>query len=197
MATLDKVGMLVDPRINQRRYVGLEHGPLAQINAIVVHQTDSPSEQATFNSYVSSNNGAHFLIGKGGAIYQTASVKMCCYHVGRLLKSRCLALGRANCSDPNYLNVKISSFNFINIVERKKPYPERYPVNTDSVGIELVGKHVSPTKYEGVTVSQNASLRWLIGELSKLFQLGSEDDVFRHPEVSYKNPGEAAGAKWK
>jgi energy-converting hydrogenase Eha subunit A len=56
---------------------------------------------------------------------------------------------------------------------------------------------VSTTRYEGVTGIQNASLRWLIGELSTLFQLGSEDDVFRHPEVSYKNPGEAAGAKWK
>ncbi|MEY4583405.1 MAG: hypothetical protein RL701_8108, partial [Pseudomonadota bacterium] len=48
-ATLDALGMLVDPRIIQRRFIGLEHCNLAQINAIVGHQTDSPTEQATFN----------------------------------------------------------------------------------------------------------------------------------------------------
>ena len=189
--------MLVDARIIQRRFIGIEHGPLKQVNALVVHQTDSPSEQATFNAYNNGGNGAHFLLGKGGVIYQTASVRSRCYHVGKLLKSRCLALGKENCSDPNLLSVKLSEYACINGIERKKPYPERYPTNSDALGIEIVGRHVDKKTYEGVTGAQNDSLRWLIGTLSPLFFLGSEDDVFRHPEVSYKNPGEAATAKWK
>lgn len=80
--------------------------------------------------------------------------------------------------------------------ERAKAYPDRYPVNSDSVGIELVGAHIDDKNYEKITVQQNASLQWLINELYKHFSLTS-GDVYRHPEVSYKNPGEASTAVWK
>lgn len=48
-----------------------EHGALQRIRAIVVHQTDSGSAQATFNAYAAGGNGAHFLIAKDGRIVQT------------------------------------------------------------------------------------------------------------------------------
>jgi N-acetyl-anhydromuramyl-L-alanine amidase AmpD len=44
--------------------------------------------------------------------------------------------------------------------ERAKSYPNRYPVNSDSVGIELVGKHIDDKAYEAVTSQQNSSLGW-------------------------------------
>ena len=80
--------------------------------------------------------------------------------------------------------------------ERSKSYPLRYPINSDSVGIELVGKSMNSKAYETVTAQQNVSLQWLVGELYHHFSLTS-DDVYRHPDVSYKNPGEARAAVWK
>ena len=80
--------------------------------------------------------------------------------------------------------------------ERAKSYPDRYPVNSDSVGIELVGKHIDDNTYEFVTTLQNNSLLWLVGELYRHLSVNSSD-VYRHPAVSYKNPGEASSAKWK
>lgn len=86
--------------------------------------------------------------------------------------------------------------NALDAHERAKKYPARYPVNSDSIGIELVGKHLDDKTYESVTVAQNTSLQWLAGELFRLFTL-TANDVYRHPDVSYKNPGEAGTAQWK
>ncbi|MEJ2682718.1 MAG: N-acetylmuramoyl-L-alanine amidase, partial [Gammaproteobacteria bacterium] len=121
-------------------------GPLASIHAIVVHQTDAPTVQHTFNGYKAGGNGAHFLIGKNGQIYQTASMHKRCYHVGRLIKSKCLAINKKSCNSANM--AKILALSWINQIkaldanERAKSYPHRYPVNSDSIGIELVGKHI-------------------------------------------------------
>lgn len=52
------------------------------MRAIAVHQTDSPTAQATFNAYRTGGNGAHFLIDKPGTVYQTASLQAVCFHVG-------------------------------------------------------------------------------------------------------------------
>lgn len=86
--------------------------------------------------------------------------------------------------------------NALDAHERAKSYPARYPVNSDSIGIELVGKHVDDKTYEAVAAAQNASLGWLVGELFRQFSL-TYNDIYRHPEISYKNPGEARSAQWK
>ena len=81
--------------------------------------------------------------------------------------------------------------------ESSKTWPNRYPGNEDSIGIELVGKFDAATKtYETVTSEQNGSLRWLVGELSITLKLLATE-VFRHPTVSYKEPTEALSEKWK
>jgi hypothetical protein len=36
-----------------------------------------------------------------------------------------------------------------------------------------------------------------VAEIAKTFSLSTEVDVVRHPDVSYKNAGEAAAADWK
>lgn len=80
--------------------------------------------------------------------------------------------------------------------EKAKPYPHRYPFNEDSIGIELVGAFDPKKKtYENPSEQQNKSLRWLVKALSDLLALDS-DDIFKHPEVSYKQASEAQGAKW-
>lgn len=165
---------------------------MPKVNGIIVHQTHSTTAQATFNGYsVSGANGAHFLIDKDGAIYQTASVFKKTNHVGRL-KARCVV---ENCC-------RETQFDPIgtNKIEQKKISPFRYPANKDSIGIELVGKAypVQGKKqlvFEKVTAKQNVSLKWLIGEIS--ITLGVPmTEIFKHPEVSYKNETEAETARW-
>ena len=46
-----------------------------------------------------------------------------------------------------------------------------------------------------VTDEQNAALRWLVGELRRTLKVAA-DEVYRHPQVSYKTPTEAVNATW-
>jgi len=200
MATINKEGMLVDPKVILKRYQSIEHGSLTGVHAIVVHQTDTTAAQNTFNSYKAGGNGAHFLIDSDGTIYQTASMSKRCYHVGRLIKSKCLTIDKNTCISPDMAKILAMSWgNQIKAIdsdERAKNYPDRYPVNSDSIGIELVGRHIDDKTYEAISAFQNSSLQWLVSELYKHFSLTSKD-VYRHPTVSYKNPGEASSATWK
>jgi hypothetical protein len=105
----------------------------------------------------------------------------------------------------------------INSVEMTKSVPGRYPSNTDSIGIELVGKSSLPpgvmppagatpqavkrfiderSVYEKATGAQNASLRWIVQQLCATLSIPGTE-VHRHPEVSRKNPTEAESAVWK
>lgn len=200
MSSIDKDGMLIDPKVILKRFKHIEHGNIAAVHGILVHQTDSSNAQSSFGSYAGSANGAHFLIAKDGLIYQTASLKKRCYHVGRLIKSKCLEIDKNKCKDPNLAKVMAMRWTqrikAIDKIERQKTYPERFPVNSDSIGIEVVGKHIDKKKYESLNLLQTNSLQWLIGELYTHFGL-DKDDVYKHPMVSYKHPGEAASATWK
>ncbi len=130
MSTINKDGMLIDNKVVHRRSPGIEHGMLIGIHAIVVHQTDAPTAQHTFNGYKAGGNGAHFLIGKNGSIYQTASLHKRCYHVGRLIKSKCLAINNKNCNSARMAKILAMSWGSqikaINANERAKTYPNRY-----------------------------------------------------------------------
>ncbi len=200
MSKINKDGMLIHNKINRRRFPSIEHGALSGVHAIVVHQTDAPTAQHTFNGYKAGGNGAHFLIEKNGLIYQTASIHRRCFHVGRLIKSKCLTINKNSCNSTSM--EKILAMSWVNQIkaldthERTKSYPQRYPVNSDSIGIEIVGKHIDKKTYQIITVQQNMSLQWLISELYNHFSL-TYSDVYKHPEVSYKNPGEASTAVWK
>ena len=200
MSSIDEEGMLIDIKVVLRRFSSIEHGKLDGVHAIVVHQTEGPTAQSTFNSYIKGGNGAHFLIEKDGQIYQTASIYKRCYHVGRRIKSKCLTINKGNCDDAAMAKILAMKWTqqmkALDAHERAKPYPERYPVNSDSVGIEIVGRHIKDDTYETVTERQNISLKWLVSELYKHFSL-TENDVYKHPEVSYKNLGEASIAVWK
>lgn len=84
-----------------------------------------------------------------------------------------------------------------------KKVPARFPANQDSIGIELVGEALprggnipdEKKTYQTVTSEQNNALQWLIAELTLTLRI-SMSEVFRHPEVSRKNPTEAISAKW-
>ena len=81
------------------------------------------------------------------------------------------------------------------IDELKKPYPRRYPSNSDAIGIELVAMGIGASNYQPVTTEQQRSLDWLIPQLLESLHL-TKGDIYRHPTVSRKNPGEASSAKF-
>ena len=202
MATL-KNGILIDPQVHQRIYPGLEKGHLPRVHALVIHQTGAPTAQHTFNSYQNSGHGAHFLIDKSGTIYQTAHLNRKAHHVGKI-KSKCYET--RICSKiqlqaaATILFQKGVSYSAItknlHDAEKIKTYPDRYPLNEDSIGIEIVGNYNTQARaYESVSAVQNQSLQWLLGELFGLFKI-AKADVYRHPEVSYKTATEASTATW-
>ena len=86
--------------------------------------------------------------------------------------------------------------------EKSKPFPQRYPMNLDSLGIEIVGKtigedpkHPNEKLFEDVNKEQNQALTWLTKQLSVQFGVDF-DNIFRHPTVSQKTPSEASTADW-
>lgn len=86
--------------------------------------------------------------------------------------------------------------------EKVKPFPERYPMNSDALGIELVGTTAGPDPahpgeqlFESATAKQNTALTWLVEALSQQFGIGFQH-VLRHPIVSWKTPSEAQSSIW-
>lgn len=198
-----KDGVLNHTKINQKIYSGIEKGPLKSVNAVVVHQTDAPTAEHTFNSYSKGGHGAHFLISKKGEIFQTARLNQITHHVGKI-KSKCYE--SKSCEKNELTKVKEILFKpktpygtrikNLHDREKNKTYPNRYPLNSDSLGIEIVGDYIEKTKsYEAVSTMQNNALNWLINELYNHFNI-SHLDIYRHPEVSYKQPTEAQTANW-
>ncbi|MET1257603.1 N-acetylmuramoyl-L-alanine amidase [Aliikangiella maris] len=168
-----------------------------------MHQTGATTSSSTFNSYSKGGHGAHFLIDKKGTIYQTAHVSKKCYHVGKI-RSKCYQSKLCAKADikaiTNLLFAKGKSYGVrikdVHNLEKAKSYPDRYPLNIDSLGIEIVGSYDVKTKsYETINMLQNKSLTWLVGELLTHFTL-TKVDVYRHPEVSYKMESEAKSATW-
>jgi hypothetical protein len=79
--------------------------------------------------------------------------------------------------------------------EKVKDYPARYPMNEDSIGIEMVAMHLTDKMFEAPTPEQQRSLQWLVRELEEALHF-LKVDVYRHGVISHKNVGEAAGAQW-
>lgn len=203
MLFVDKNGLVDATRITVKRFRTIERGDMDKVNGIVVHQTSSPTASSTFNSYQNSGaNGAHFLIDKDGTIYQTASLYKVTMHVGRM-KSMCYITKKCNPTDLKEIQALEKSwknYKVISDLEKKKSFPDRFPANVDSIGIEIVGMayDVDGEKdkvYEDVNENQNNSLKWLMSELVDTLKV-SMSDIYRHPEIARKNITEAKTAKW-
>ncbi|WP_456309646.1 peptidoglycan recognition protein family protein [Serratia proteamaculans] len=203
MFYVDDNGYIDDSRIVVKAFNNIQRGKLDQVNGIVVHQTDSKTKESVFNSYQRENaNGAHFLIDKNGIIYQTASLHSLTWHVGKS-QSRCFI--EHKCEPAEFKNIfqlekSTTGKSKVSKMEQKKPFPERYPINTDSIGIEIVGKaykveNEGDAVYEDVNDKQNESLVWLVKELTSTLKVPMTE-IYRHPDIGRKNTTEASTAKW-
>ncbi len=113
------------------------------------------------------------------------------HHVGKI-KSRCDA--EDTCSPQEQKTIDAFGWNpgGIHRHESAKAYPDRFPTNRDSIGIEVVSAFNASTKtYDPPTAEQTASLKSLVGALTDHYGLDIDSDVYLHPEVSYKEADEA------
>lgn len=194
-------GVVRDSRIKVELIPAIAHGPLGSIHAIIVHQTGSSTAEGTLAGYrtEAKGTGTHFLIDRDGTVYQTVALTQKCWHIGPI-KSRCFEEHVCSAEELKTYNgyIKRGFSTFVRKAaadELKKAYPRRYPDNSDAIGIELVAQAVGANDYEAVTPEQQRSLDWLIPHLLESLQL-TRGDIYRHPAVSRKNPGEAASAKF-
>lgn len=212
-------GKIISPRVIDKIISNLEKGAMRRVHGIIVHQTATKSAAGTLRGYTGLGaNGGHFLIDKDGTIYQTARITQRCNHVGNI-KSRCRVLNTCSAEEFNTINAilkfkKGEAYNvkfkgksdyeiaiaMLSEHEKAKSYPNRYPANDDSLGIEIQGyfSHNQITKrdvFDQVTFEQNDSLTWLVRILQEVLEL-SDRDVYRHPEVSEKTKSEAQTANW-
>ncbi len=76
--------------------------------------------------------------------------------------------------------------------KKSKKYPERYPINQESIGIETISKYDRTNKmWSNVSSRQKKSIYQLVEFLKKEFGLKSSD-VYEHPTISKKTEGEGA-----
>jgi N-acetyl-anhydromuramyl-L-alanine amidase AmpD len=197
-------GKLIHAKISNKINSRIEKGTLAAVHAIVVHQTGASTAASSFSSYDSGNNGAHFLIDIDGSIFQTARINQRCWHVGQI-RSRCQEMKSCTSDELKVINALLFKkgesyamrIKAVHAHESDKNYPDRYPTNEDSLGIEIVGMFDAKGQtYDTVNKEQNDSLAWLVAALEAQLKL-TEQDVFTHGAIGYKQPSEASTAQWK
>jgi N-acetyl-anhydromuramyl-L-alanine amidase AmpD len=194
-------GRLVDSRVTFNTYKSIEHDAMNKVNSIVLHRTDSATGSTTLNAYKNGQTtGAHFLIDENGKIYQTASLKKSCWHVGILLP-RCEV--EKNC-DPKELRtitalIHEEGLTFsrrvknLSVHETKKKYPLRYPSNSDSIGIEVVGRFLVIEKsFEKASRQQLNSIKWLVEALANYYQIDTRSNIYAHGAIARKQVSEGA-----
>ncbi|WBS04670.1 N-acetylmuramoyl-L-alanine amidase [Pseudoduganella sp. SL102] len=196
-------GKLIHARVTDKVNSKIEKGTLAGVNAIVVHQTGAATAQSSFSSYDAGLNGAHFLIDTDGAIYQTARIDQKCWHVGNI-RSRCNEMKACDTDALKAVNALLfkkgesysARIKSLSQHEAGKAYPVRYPINEDSLGIEIVGEFSAKSQtYATVNKNQNTSLSWLVGVLETKLVLDA-DDIYRHGSIAYKQASEGSTANW-
>lgn len=187
-------GWLTGLGIVHNEITGLGRGKLEEVHAVVMHRTESATADSALRAFATGRDGVqygtHFLIDKDGTIYQTASLEQRTLHVGKI-KSRCVEEGSCSTEEATLARARGWNPTGTHNHEMVKNYPERYPLNQDSVGIEVVGRHVDG-KWEQPTTEQQASIKRLVNTLQQHYGIGDRD-VYAHDVISYKTAGEGAG----
>lgn len=195
MSIVDENGWVESDKVCVEHRQAIEHGELSEVKAIVLHQTGASTAKSTLEAWKNKAEGAHFLISESGEIYQCASLKKKCWHVGQIY-ARCEHANSCSKEDAEALEAILkkkntswgTKFKLVTQHELKKSYPERYPHNHDSLGIEVVGAAVNG-KYQESTQAQLDSAFWLIDALVCEYSLGVEH-IYAHGKIAHKEETE-------
>lgn len=200
MLISDLNGYIKNDKIKNETRSAIEHSTIGTINAIVLHRTGSFTAKAVLNAWDTKKEGTHFLISETGEIYQTASIKKQCWHVGKLY-SKCRSTSSCSSEDAkaieSLLHKKNTSwgkkFRLVTRHELNKEYPARFPHNHDSLGIEIVGVMSEEKEvYETPNESQLIALSWLLDELISTNNLTIKD-IFSHGKIAHKDKNKSEG----
>jgi hypothetical protein len=186
---VDENGYVQNAGFEHRPIGALEQGPIDGPKAIVLHRTDSTTAANSIQSF-KSGVGTHFIVDKDGTVTQTASLLKHTYHVGKI-KSRCYDSGTCPADETKEIRGWGWDPEKIHNHEKAKSYPTRYPMNKDSVGIEVVAKYNSGA-WDAATQEQLESVSLIVKILKDTYCIG-EDDIYEHDKISYKTQGEGAG----
>lgn len=186
---VDEKGYIQNAGFTLRRVTALEKGAISGPKAIVLHRTDSTGVASPLKSF-ESGVGTHFIVDKGGVVYQTASLLKKTSHIGKI-RSRCFESNDCSAEETKRIRSWGWAPTKIHDHEKVKAYPHRYPMNEDSVGIEVVADH-NGSAWEAPTAEQSKSIRAIIAILKKEYGI-TDDDIYEHDKISYKTPGEGAG----
>ena len=168
----------------------LEKGSLTQqqTKAIILHRTNTDTSLQAANGFLG-GLGTHFLIDTDGTIYQCASLYKYTQHVGKI-RSKAKETGTWSEKEQQHIKSLGNNVQVLYDYEKTKSYPNRYPINSDSIGIEVVGKYKS-NQWEVATKAQKDSIKNLVEILKDEYNL-SEDDIYEHDKISRKTDGEGA-----
>lgn len=201
MLKKDKDGWVIDNKIHKEHRPAIEKSSIGSVKALVLHRTGSGTAQSVLNAWKTKPEGTHFLISETGKIYQTASLIKQCWHAGKLY-SRCRTTSSCEKEDALAIEALLHKkntnwgrkFTLVTRHELKKEYPDRFPHNMDSIGIEIVGS-ISNIKevYEIPNTLQLNSLFWLVDELISLYEL-SIKDIYAHGKIAHKDKNKSEGA---
>ena len=196
--TVGADGYLTDPNITRTPIPALERNPMPDVNGIVMHRTMGSTAAGTLDHWrgEASPFGTHFLIDRDGTIHQTASLNNNTNHVGRI-RSRGEVEGTLTPEGERELaatrRLPTNDYADVNRLESARSYPERFPTNRDSIGIEVVATYNERTAtWQEPTEAQRASIQRLVGTLQQNYGL-NDRDVYEHDRISYKTQGEGAG----
>lgn len=201
MLYVNKCGWTNSPSIIKAHKAAIEHEPIGPIIAIVLHRTGTPNSSSVLNAWNTQKEGTHFLISEDGKIYQTASLIKQCWHVGKIY-SRCRLTGSCSEKDAHAIESILQKknlnwgkkFRLVTRHELNKSYPDRFPHNHDSLGIEVVG--VISKEEEIYTIPnklQLGSLFWLLDELVSTYCF-SIRDIYAHGQIAHKDRNKSEGA---
>lgn len=185
-------GYLNDARIEKKPFPNLENGDLKTVHALILHRTNTATAKDVLDGYKKADFGAHFLIDTDGTIYQTASLNKKTQHVGKI-RSRCYE--EESCSEKEtkiikpIVNKPTPLYNY----EKVKAYPDRYPMNSDSIGIEVVGMGTVEKGYGPPTAEQLESVNYLAEKLKEQYKL-TDSDIYRHGVIARKDEPRSEGA---
>jgi len=182
-------GYVQNAGFTQNSIPALETGAITGPVAVVLHRTVSTSAASTLSAF-RRGIGTHFLIDKDGTTYQCASLLKKTAHVGPI-RSRCHIEG--TCLPDELATFKDwESRMKCHDHEKVKSYPTRYPMNEDSVGIEVVAMYQEATaQWDAATPEQTRSIRVLVEILKDQYGL-SDSDIYEHHKIARKTEGEGS-----
>lgn len=206
-----KNGLLIDSLITAKTIANIEHQvmKLSNIKAIVLHQTETRSAEDTMKVWQTRTYGAHFLVDRGGdkihtgidgKLYQTARLDRRCWHVGHIL-SKCLIDNKCVVPEGKKISAEAQAnaiksskqrASAIDKIEMPKAYGERFPINSDSVGIEIVTKFdYEKNVYPMPSPTQILAVSYLLEQLIEVIpSLVLDEDIYTHGGIGRKEPSE-------